>query len=475
MKQIIELYNEQYRPQFHFTAQKNWLNDPNGLVYYEGEYHLFFQHNPSGIQWGDMHWGHAVSTDLIHWTELDLALKPDEMGTMYSGSAVVDWRNTSGLQKGSIVPLVALYTAAGGENPESAGKPFTQCLAHSSDFGRTWIKYAGNPVIPHVVGSNRDPKVIWNDVLHCWLMALYLDGSDFALFSSPNLKDWVRIQTLNFPGLSECPDLFPLCLEGDPSEQYWLFFGANGHYHIGRLEGRSFISLHGPNRLDYGANFYAVQTYSDIPAHDGRRIQIAWLAVGNYPEMPFNQQLSIPCVLTLRRNEDGLQVYRYPVSELRQLRHNTLCLGDIELRPDTTQVIDKSGDLLDIEADIAAQAKGRLTFSVRGIEVTYDFESQIVICQGHEGPLKPENGRIELRILVDRSSLEIFGNGGRLSMTFCILPNSDKPSIELLSTDEPACINSLHIHEMKSCWPQSAEGVSEEFERHGRRSVASLA
>jgi fructan beta-fructosidase len=148
------LYREKYRPQFHFTPKKGWLNDPNGLVFHQGEYHLFFQHNPFDTKWGKMTWGHAISTDLVHWTQMANALEPDRMGAMFSGSAVVDWDNTAGFKKGVEKTLVTVCTAAGGTSPDSKGQPFTQCIAYSTDRGRTWTKYAGNPVVPHTTSAS---------------------------------------------------------------------------------------------------------------------------------------------------------------------------------------------------------------------------------------------------------------------------------------------------------------------------------
>ena len=235
-----KLYGETYRPQFHFTARDGWLNDPNGLVYFAGEYHLFFQHNPKASTWGSMTWGHAVSTDLVHWQQMPNAIEPDALGTIFSGSAVVDWENTAGFKVWSEPALVAMYTAAGGSSPESEGQPFTQCLAYSNDRGRTWVKYAGNPVLPHIVGENRDPKVIWYAPEQVWVMALFLDGHNFALFTSPDLKEWERIQTLAIPGSSECPDFFPLPLDGEASKLKWVFTAANGKYLVGDFDGHKF-------------------------------------------------------------------------------------------------------------------------------------------------------------------------------------------------------------------------------------------
>ena len=199
------LYNEKYRPQFHFTPQKGWTNDPNGLVFYKGEYHLFFQHNPFDTKWGNMTWGHAVSHDLVHWKQLANAIEPDTRGTIFSGSAVVDDDNTAGLQSGEEKTLVAIYAAAGGTSPESKGQPFTQCIAYSNDRGRTWTKYSGNPVVPHILADNRDPKVVWHSPTKQWIMVLFLDGNTFRFLASPNLKNWTTLHDINGSGRRGVP------------------------------------------------------------------------------------------------------------------------------------------------------------------------------------------------------------------------------------------------------------------------------
>ena len=348
-----KLYCEAARPQFHYTAQANWLNDPNALVFFDGEYHLFYQYNYTGVVWGNMHWGDAVSADLVHWKEQPIALSPDTLGTMYSGSAVVDWSNTTGFGTGETPPLVAIYTAAGGDDPQSAGRMYTQCPASSADHGRTWDKYAGNPVLPHIANGNRDPKVIWEEAHSCWVICLDLTGVDFALFTTPDLKQWTHLQTFELPGSDECPDFFPLQIEGEAGEPCWVFIGANGLYLLGTFDGHRFTVTEGPFRPNYGANFYAGQTYSDIPAADGRRIQIAWMRGGVYPEMPFSQQMSFPCSLTLHRHAEGLRLHRNPVREIFQLRGAESTWHDLTVQPGENPLSAVTGELFEIQLEVA--------------------------------------------------------------------------------------------------------------------------
>ena len=208
VKPMDGVYDSYLRPQVHFSAAYGWINDPNGMVYHNGTYHLFFQHNPAGTGWGNMHWGHATSPDMIHWTETDIGLFPDDMGTMFSGSGIVDKDNVSGLSENGDTMLF-YYTAAGGANIMSRGKPHVQCLAYSKDGGKTNVKYDKNPVVPHCKGSNRDPKVIWCEEIGAYVMALYLDWYYYRLFESKNLIDWEFIQDIIIKeeGETECPDL----------------------------------------------------------------------------------------------------------------------------------------------------------------------------------------------------------------------------------------------------------------------------
>jgi len=447
---MIGLYAEQYRPQFHFTARENWLNDPNGLVYYEGEYHLFFQHNSTGQEWGIMSWGHAVSTDLVHWEQLDNAMDPDRLGTIFSGSAVVDWANTAGFQTGTEPALVAFYTSAGDTWPESAGMPFTQSIAYSNDRGRTWEKYRGNPVVPQIVGWNRDPKVTWYRPGGFWVMALYLDECSFTLLTSKDMKSWKRIQTLTIPGSKECPDFFELPVDGDPDETKWIFSGANGLYYVGTFDGESFTPEEGPHAMCDGENFYAVQTYSDIPPSDGRCIQIAWMAGGIYPGMPFNQQMSFPCSVTLRRFADGVRLCRNPVREIETLYAATHEFRDITVTPSDNPLSEVHGSLFDLLLEFPPDPAAVLTLKIHGHEIRYTADTKALSCLGTTVTVEPDAGHIHLRILVDRTSIELFANEGRVSLSCCMLPTES--GIGLFSESGPLTVPLLVVHELRSAW-----------------------
>lgn len=425
-----DLYLEKLRPQFHFSARRGWLNDPNGLVYYKGDYHLFFQHNPFGIQWDNMTWGHAVSQDLVHWQQWADAIKPDKLGTIFSGSAVVDRNGTSGFQGGAESPIVCIYT--------SAGNPFAQSLAYSNDRGRTWTKYAHNPVLPHVAGSNRDPKVVWHAPSKTWIMALYLDGDKYGLFASPDLKGWTHLHDVSLS--QECPDFFPMPLDGHPQagarqELRWLLTAADGRYLVGRFDGRKFTPEGDPQASPFG---YAVQTYSDIPPEDGRRIQIGWLRGGKYPGMPFNQQMTFPCELTLRSTPGGPRLFRMPVKEIELLRARTHTWSDVPLRGSENPLAALKHDLYDIEAEIAPGSARDVGFHVFGSRV-----KTMVI-----------NGRIKLRMLVDRTSVECFLGDGQESHAVCCLPAAGSPLLELFAKGGEARVVSLVVHELRSAWPK---------------------
>jgi fructan beta-fructosidase len=445
IKDNQNLYHEALRPQFHFSSRRGWLNDPNGLVFYQGEYHLFYQHNPYGWDWGNMTWGHAASKDLVHWKELPNALYPDEHGAIWSGSAVVDWNNTTGFQTGTEKPLVAMFTAA--------GKPFTQGLAFSIDRGRTWTQYENNPVLPHIAAENRDPKVVWYAPGKKWVMALYLDGSDYALFNSPNLKQWTKLSNIHLPGDSECPNIFPIAMDGDLQNIRWVFYGASGKYLVGKFDGTTFAPETKPQALQNGNAWYASQIYSDIPAADGRCILVPWARNGElHRGMPFNQMMGLPVELTLHNTITGLRLLVNPVKEIASLRQRTHTIKPQPLQPGVNPLAEVKGELVELTAEIDLGTATEIGFTLRGVAVTYDVQKQELICLGRRTLLKPVAGKIQLRIFVDRTAVDIFGNDGQLYMPMGVVVPPENLSLGIATKGGTAQIKSLTVYELESAW-----------------------
>ena len=385
------LYRERLRPQFHFSARRGWNNDPNGLVYHEGTWHLFFQHNPVGWNWGNMHWSHATSPDLVHWREHGIALRPDTMGPMFSGSGVVDWKNTSGLGRDGRPPLCFFYTAA--------GDPTVQCLASSTDGGRTLEKFSGNPVLKQITSGNRDPKVIWHEPSHQWVMVLYVEKDKKHLiqfFTSPDLKTWTYRSEVT--GFFECPDLFELPIDGDRSKTLWVLTAANSEYMLGTFDGATFSPVSGKLPGHRGKGFYAAQTFSDAP--QGRRLQIGWLQAPS-PGMPFNQCMSLPLELGLRTTPDGPRLTMVPAAE-------TNALTDAG-RPVAGE---KVPELVRLEAEFSPGTAREVSITLRGATIVYDCVKQEFVVNGHRAPAPLIDGRQVVTIFLDRTTLELFASSG---------------------------------------------------------------
>jgi fructan beta-fructosidase len=475
------LYREARRPQFHFSSRRGWVNDPH-VVFHDGEYHLFYQHNPYGWSWGNGHWGHAVSTDLVHWKELPIALYPEVGCIMQSGSIVADWNNTAGFQSGAAKPLVATYTTRGrprldGDRAlafDATDIPATQGIAFSNDRGRTWTKYAKNPVIPHIIGGNRDPKVFWYAPENKWVMALFMDGNKFALFSSPDLKRWEKMSDVTVPDAVECPELFEIAVDGDKSNTRWIFYVANGLYLIGRFDGRTFAPESGPQMMQHGNCWYAPQTFSEIPASDGRRILLPWGVILKKPGslergsldnaalhqgpgsifqgMPFNGMMGIPVELTLRSTSKGLRLFANPVRELTSLRAKAYGIEPQVISAAKNPLSGLNLELFDLTAEIAPGDAAQVAFNLRGVSVTYDVKKQELSCGDRKASLEMERGRIRLRLMMDRTSLDIFGNDGALYMPMGMVVARDNTSLALHADGGNAHIDSLQVFELKSIW-----------------------
>ncbi len=456
-------YNEKYRPQFHFSPRRGWTNDPNGLVFYNGRYHLFYQHNPYGVKWNNMTWGHATSPDLLHWTEGPDAIEPDRLGTIFSGSAAVDWNNTSGFQTdpNGLPPFICMFTYNGPNMRH--GEPASQALAYSLDDGETFVKFDGNPTIPHIVGANRDPKIFWCEKSNRWICALYMDGEDYALFASADLKTWTKTCDIKNLGCSECPDIFPLPVDGDAANVRWVFWGGNGKYLIGDFDGERFVKEAGPFDAKWGGNDYAAQSYSDVP---GRRIQFSWMQGGEYPEMPFNQQFSVPRELTLRTTPDGVRLCINPVDELKTLRGDALKLtakttdgGAIELVP-SDGTASAAFDLLDAELtlNVGDGATGRREIEIRGQKIVLDLDAKTMTHSNVVAPLTVVDGKIDLRLTLDRTSLEIFANQGLSQIAKCFVPadENDAPILKLSGELADDFKNgNVQVWPMKSVWNEA--------------------
>ncbi len=432
------IYREKYRPQFHFTSRRGWLNDPNGLVFAAGEYHLFYQHNPYGWNWGNMHWGHAVSKDLLHWQELPIGLYPRHYGDWcFSGSAVVDQDNTSGWRRGTEPLLVCAFTSTGrGE-----------CIAYSNDLGRTWIEHAGNPVVKH---NGRDPKLIWHAPTKKWVMAVYDENGparDVAFYTSPDLKKW-EFQS-RIAGFYECPDLFPLPVDGDPKTRSWVLSAADGKYLLGQFDGRKFVKESGKHQVWYG-NYYAAQTFDSVP--NGRRIQIGWGSGIAFPGMPFNQQMTVPCELMLRRTDDGIRLFVVPIKELETLRCGERIWKDLLVKPGENPLASVRGELLDLETEFQPVGADQVIFTLRSVPVVYDVRKREVSCQGKTAPLKPRGGRVVLRLLIDRGSVEVFGNEGQIALSAGVLVPPDNQSLALSAKGGSVKVNRLGVSTLKSAW-----------------------
>lgn len=438
-----ELYNEALRPQFHFTAKRNWLNDPNGMVCHNGGYHLCFQHNPKGLDWDNMTWGHAVSSDMVHWQQVKHAIHPDEHGMIYSGSSVVDHANTAGFQNGSDPAIVACFTYRN-------GPVGTQALAYSNN-GRTFHKFEGNPVLENQSGGvDRDPKIFWHEKTKHWIMVLLLERDQcFGMFRSKNLKQWEPLG--RHAGFFECPDFFELPIDGNAHRKRWVLHDVHSSYQVGKFDGEVFTPDDpDKQRFNVGRNFYAAQSFSNMPDH--RRVQMAWMSGGSYPGMPFNQQMTFPCEVTLRSTSQGVRVCTWPIQEIEQLYANTKTITNLAIQDGSHNPLASfKGDLWDIEARIKTGTAKEIGFVIRGQVYSYNTRTQSMYLSKRV-TMPREQGRIKLRFLVDRASIEMFGNDGLVSAADMWIFPSDDNGLSVYARGGKAVIESLVIRKLRSIW-----------------------
>ncbi len=490
---MTQRYKEKHRPQFHISPEEKWMNDPNGMVFFNDEYHLFYQYHPFGTTWGPMHWGHAISKDLIHWEQLPIALYPDEHGAIFSGSAVVDWNNTSGFFQDE-PGIVAIYTSAD-NYPDSDRPRQRQSLAYSKDNGRTWTKYEGNPVLSDVsITDYRDPKVFWHHETHKWVMVL-ATGQTVTIYKSANLKEWefaseFGYQAGSHEGVWECPDLFPLPVDGDEDNQKWVMFvsigdnpefkeGSRTQYFIGDFDGTTFVNEN-PDKtvlwLDYGRDNYAAVSWSDLPANDGRRIYIGWMSNWRYanqvPTEEWRSAMTLPRELSLTSSEAGVRLVQKVVSELDSIRNGSEVYQNLMIESNLPVTFNLFSSLMEVKLEFEMQSSLSFGLALQNSEdektvIRYDVEKEQLSVDRNqagdnhfsksfatvqEASVKMENNRINLQILIDASSAEVFVNNGKVAFTSLIFPNKPYEQIVLFSEEGNTMVSSLKLTELDSIW-----------------------
>ncbi len=499
-------YQDAHRPQFHFSPKEKWMNDPNGMVYYEGEYHLFYQYYPDSTVWGPMHWGHAVSPDMVNWEHLPIALYPDKLGYIFSGSAVVDWKNTSGFGKDGQPPLIAMFTHHEPEGEKTDAKDFQyQSIAYSNDKGRTWTKYEGNPVIPNTnnIRDFRDPKVMWDATHNQWLMVLAAKDR-LQFWGSADLKNWKHLsdwgnQYGDRKGVWECPEIFPMQIEGT-EETKWVvllsinpgsFNGGSGtQYFVGDFDGKNFTidSKFGKDIqngkgvwIDYGRDNYAGVSWSDVPKEDGRRLFMGWMSNWDYaqivPTEKWRSAMTLPRSLSLHNTKNGYRLQSQPVKELEQLRTETFALKaqtvsdkmvltdkfkinaaqtelvlEIDLKMTTAQefgieLMNDQGEMYKVGYDLKTnrffsdrRASGDLSFSEK-------FAKEIHYSTAHI-----MKDKLKIHLFLDAASAEMFGDNGAIVMTDIFFPTEDFNKMTIYATGGTVALIEGEVHNLNAIW-----------------------
>ncbi|MCF7222792.1 glycoside hydrolase family 32 protein [Marilutibacter chinensis] len=489
-----ERYRERHRPQYHFTPEHGDLADPNGLVFHDGEYHLFHQQNGR--------WAHAVSLDLLHWKHLPIALEHDNLGQALSGSVVVDRDDSSGFFDGGS-GLVAIYTStAGGEQ---------QSIAYSRDNGRHWVRHEGNPVIRNEGRRDfRDPKVFWHEGSGRWIMAVSTDQS-VTLYGSPDLKQWQWLSRFGdgqglHAAVWECPDLFPLAVDGDPGNIKWVLHvsvgdnretrGSTAQYFVGEFDGTTFTNDNPPQTVlvtDHGQDFYAAQSWFGIPAADGRRIWIAWMSNWRYPYQtpthPWHGAMTLPRQLSLKTVDGSIRLVQQPVDEVAALRGTEVTVAPFTVEG-SHEVSEFQGTTYEFELEMSWQDVRELGIRVRGSEsmtqqtaIGVDVPSQKIFVDRTHAGLKEvpdrsggsfafgsrrsadypvERKRVKLHGFVDESSLEVFVNDGEQVFSNLIFTHPDNRSIELYADGGRARVESLRFRPLRRVWGGSMRAAAAE-------------
>jgi len=480
------VYHEQYRPQIHFSPPAHWMNDPNGLVYYQGVYNLFYQYYPNGTVWGPMHWGHATSTDLVHWTNKPIALYPDSLGLIFSGSAVVDYNNTSGFGQNGQPPLVVIFTHHNQAN-EKDGKNDTEneSLAYSNDGGKTWTKYAHNPVLKNPgISDFRDPKVMWYAPEKKWVMTL-ATKDHITFYSSRNLKQWTKESEFGehtgaHGGVWECPDLFPMT--ASDSKKTWVLIvninpggpqgGSATQYFTGYFDGKTFKVNHTDIRwLDMGSDEYAGVTWSNTP---GRHIFLGWMSNWQYatsvPTKVWRSAMTIPRELKLVKVDTNYFIASEPVKELNRLKANSTALHNVTIKGNVsiTNLVKRMDNQYQLSISSAQLKSFFVTLSNAAGEkliTGYDeAENCWYIDRTKAGdsafnkdfakrittPRISKSKHADLTLVIDAASIELFADKGLNMITSIFFPK--KPYTNLSISSKNMLLRDLNYSGFKSIW-----------------------
>ncbi|WP_162052239.1 glycoside hydrolase family 32 protein [Pontibacter pamirensis] len=505
--------DEQHRLQFHFTPPTGWMNDPNGMVYHNGEYHLFYQHNPDSTVWGPMHWGHAISRDMINWEHLPIAIYPDSLGTIFSGSAVVDVKNTSGLGTAGNPAMVAIYTYHDAEGEKAGRDDFqTQGIAFSLDNGRNWTKYKNNPVLKNPgIRDFRDPKVSWYEEGQKWIMTLAVKDH-ISFYSSPNLIDWKLESDFGanvgaHGGVWECPDLFKLKVEGSDEEKWVLIVninpgapngGSGTQYFLGSFDGNKFVmdpqfeaSLNAKPAvattvvgqegiwIDYGRDNYAGITWSNVPKEDGRELFIGWMSNWDYanvvPTEKWRSAMTVARTLELVNTPAGLRVASMPVKELENIygTTKTLAAQTVSSALDVSEKLSMNTSTFDLNLEVepvGAQSSFAVELSnAKDQKVLIGFDAtrgQYYINRDKAGenqfsdkftgiqyaPRLSTDKAFDLRLVVDVASVELFADGGKTVMTSIFFPDEEFTQVRLVADNGELKVTSGQMTELKSIY-----------------------
>ena len=481
-----QTYKEKFRQQIHFSPPKNWMNDPNGLVYHNGEYHLFYQHNPLGIQPGHLSWGHAVSKDLLHWKNLPVAIPEDKTYVIYSGSAVVDKKNTSGFGKAGKTPIVAVYTGHADHNPKNPAERLeNQQIAYSLDNGRTFTKYAGNPVVDLDQKDFRDPKVFWHEPTQKWIMVVVLPFEhNIKFYGSPNLKEWTHLSDFGPQGdikdIWECSDLLEIPLKGNPDKKKWVLINSQQYtmqYFVGEFDGTKFTNENPADKIyrpDYGADNYAAITYNNLPSNH-LPVIVGWASNWSYcklvPTSPWKGSMTLPRTMQLEKRDGEWIMLQQPIAAVEKLRYEPYSASNIRISGSKTIPVKTQTAEIDLTIQpVDATDAGIRLFVGKDKSITigyYKESGKLYIDRTNSGntTFSPEfakwlrtevpitiKDKLRLRIFIDKTLVEVFVNDGETVLTTQLFPEASQTGIEVFSNGEKAMVSSIKVWKLKSVW-----------------------